>query len=272
MPTAAADTIVFNIPGTGVHTINVGATALPTITGAVIIDGWSDPNYAGTPVIELNGSNAGSRLERPEFRCRQQRQHDPRPDHQPLQRHGIEISGSNNQTIQGNWIGLNAAGTAAAANAASGICRRQQHRQPDRRHHGGGAQRDLGQCAAGHLFRCCQHQHDLRQLHRHQRRRHGDVNGTMSNLAQSGIFVSNGSSGNVIGGTTAAARNVISGNNHYGFEFLGATTQNNLLQGNYIGTDVHGAASRWATPTAARRSGAPAPATSSAAAPPAPAT
>ncbi|NJO71659.1 MAG: hypothetical protein HC825_08150, partial [Oscillatoriales cyanobacterium RM1_1_9] len=41
------------------QTINIGAVGLPTITGAVVIDGWSSPNYGGAPVIELNGNNAG---------------------------------------------------------------------------------------------------------------------------------------------------------------------------------------------------------------------
>ena len=34
--------------------------ALPTITDAVYIDGWSEPDYAGAPVIQLDGSGAGS--------------------------------------------------------------------------------------------------------------------------------------------------------------------------------------------------------------------
>jgi hypothetical protein len=49
------DTIVFQIPGTGVHTITV-LSALPTIADPVVIDGTTQPGYAGTPVIELNGN------------------------------------------------------------------------------------------------------------------------------------------------------------------------------------------------------------------------
>src|SRR3954469_4204665 len=40
--TSGVDTISFNIPGTGVHTITP-ATALPTITDPVTIDGYSQP-------------------------------------------------------------------------------------------------------------------------------------------------------------------------------------------------------------------------------------
>jgi CSLREA domain-containing protein len=51
------------------------------------------------------------------------------------------------------------------------------------------------------------------------------------------------SSGNTIGGTTAAARNLISGNGGSGAHLLGtpAATFNNVVQGNLIGTDSAGA-------------------------------
>src|SRR5262245_3824364 len=51
---AGTDTIAFNIPGSGVHTIDV-PTQLPTITSPVIIDGATQPGYAGNPLIELHG-------------------------------------------------------------------------------------------------------------------------------------------------------------------------------------------------------------------------
>ncbi len=56
-----------------------------------------------------------------------------------------------------------------------------------------------------------------------------------------GIFVSNSPS-NTIGGTTAAARNVISGNQRFGIWIFGALSTGNLVQGNFIGTDVTGTA------------------------------
>ncbi len=52
-----ADSIVFDIPGGGVHTI-APETALPTIIDAVTIDATTQPGYAGTPVIEINGSDS----------------------------------------------------------------------------------------------------------------------------------------------------------------------------------------------------------------------
>jgi hypothetical protein len=45
---------------------------------------------------------------------------------------------------------------------------------------------------------------------------------------------------NTIGGTTAAARNVISGNGAWGIRISDAESTGNKVQGNYIGTDVTG--------------------------------
>src|SRR5439155_15961591 len=52
-----------------------------------------------------------------------------------------------------------------------------------------------------------------------------------------GIFAP-GAASNTVGGTTAGARNVIAGNNAYGVEFNGVAAMSNLVQGNYVGTDV----------------------------------
>ena len=52
-------TIDFQIPGAGVHTI-APTSALPQITQPVTIDATSQPAYAGSPLIELNGTNAGT--------------------------------------------------------------------------------------------------------------------------------------------------------------------------------------------------------------------
>ena len=59
--TFGQDQIHFNIPGAGVQSIKP-TTALPTITETVIIDGTTQPGWSGSPLIELNGSLAGSTL------------------------------------------------------------------------------------------------------------------------------------------------------------------------------------------------------------------
>src|SRR5262249_45264699 len=53
-----------------------------------------------------------------------------------------------------------------------------------------------------------------------------------------------GGTNNIVGGTTAGARNVISGNSFCGIWLSGGgmDAENNLVQGNYIGTDSTGTA------------------------------
>ncbi len=54
-----------------------------------------------------------------------------------------------------------------------------------------------------------------------------------------GIFIDNVSN-NTIGGTTAGARNLISGNNDNGLEIKGGSATGNIVRNNYIGTNVGG--------------------------------
>ena len=57
--TGGVDTISFNIPGTGPHTI-APLSGLPSITDPVILDGTTQPGYVDTPIIELDGTGAGN--------------------------------------------------------------------------------------------------------------------------------------------------------------------------------------------------------------------
>ncbi len=57
--TPGSNDIKFAIPGTGVHTISLTG-ALPSIMVPVTIDGTTQPGFADTPIIELDGSGAGA--------------------------------------------------------------------------------------------------------------------------------------------------------------------------------------------------------------------
>lgn len=57
--TAALDVIEFNIPGAGVHTL-VPMSPYPTMTKQTVIDGSTQPGYAGMPLIEIDGTNIPS--------------------------------------------------------------------------------------------------------------------------------------------------------------------------------------------------------------------
>ena len=175
--TPGVDTIHFNIAGAGVHTIRP-LTLLPVVTEGVIIDGTSQPGFAGTPLIELSGEliPAGAATDGPGLVI----------DGGPSTVRGLVINRfiggenaaivllTNGNLIDGNFLGTNAAGTSALGNG-------------------------LG-------------------LH------------VLSSL-------------NVIGGTLAAARNLISGNSKGGIFLEGFTGRDvafNSVRGNYIGTDVSG--------------------------------
>ena len=56
--TGGTNTIDFDIPGIGVQTIDP-TSPLPSITSPVLIDGFSQPGYSGTPIIEINGARQG---------------------------------------------------------------------------------------------------------------------------------------------------------------------------------------------------------------------
>jgi hypothetical protein len=68
-----------------------------------------------------------------------------------------------------------------------------------------------------------------------------DVTGT-NRLGNGQGVVIGGAQENIIGGTTVAARNIISGNDGNGVAFYGNEATGNVVQGNFIGTDVTGTA------------------------------
>ena len=72
-----------------------------------------------------------------------------------------------------------------------------------------------------------------------------DGSTTVGNGIDGGIGIWQDASGNIIGGTTAADRNVISGNGGVGIVIgNGDGTSGNVIEGNYIGTDATGMMAR----------------------------
>ncbi len=108
-------TITFDIPGTPgtPQTIDL-LSALPAVTHATIIDGTSEPGYAGSPVIAIDGVSAapsasglvidagGSTVEG--------------LDIADFGEAGIVINGVSDVTVQSNFIGTDTSGNAALAN------------------------------------------------------------------------------------------------------------------------------------------------------------
>ena len=86
------DTITFDIPGTGVQTISP-ASALPTITDPVVIDGYTQPGASpntlavgDNAVLLIDVSGAISRRWRGWAGHQRRGLHGPGPDHQRLRR------------------------------------------------------------------------------------------------------------------------------------------------------------------------------------------
>ena len=56
---SGAGSIAFNLPGSGVQVITL-TSPLPEITKPVVIDGTTQPGYAGSDLIQIDGSKAGA--------------------------------------------------------------------------------------------------------------------------------------------------------------------------------------------------------------------
>jgi len=159
------DAIVFDIPGPAPHVINV-ASAYPVISsdGKLTIDATTQPGYAGSPVVQIDGvatsNQSGLNVSGDGYVVRGL----------SITRFSAGLSTFNGVIVEGNWLGVRPDGV-AAGNTARGI----------------------------------------------------------------GV----GGSGAQIGGTTAAARNVVSGNN-VGIEV--GTASGVTVQGNYVGLNPAGTA------------------------------
>ncbi len=148
---------------------------------------------------------------------------------------GIALNGSPNARIQGNFIGTNAAGTAALGNTGFGI---QVDGAASANTQIGGTSAGAGNLVSGNTATGI-----WVNVTSAGTRVEGNLVGTdltgMIDLGNGmdGIFAN--SVGLVIGGTTAATRNLISGNTGDGIEVLADGV---IIQGNLIGTQINGTA------------------------------
>ena len=140
----------------------------------------------------------------------------------------VRGSGSNSNTIQGNFIGTNSAGTVGLGNTADGVVL-------DTGVTGnlvGGSAAGAGNVISGN------HANGIwiRGTGTTNNLVLGNLIGTTPNgtaaLANTGdgVLVTNSATGNTIGGSTAAARNIISGNSSDGVQINGSGTTGNIVQ------------------------------------------
>lgn len=224
------DTITFNIPGAAPHSI-VPNSALPTITESVIIDGTSEPSFAGTPVVGLVGTSAG-----PASGLVLQAD-----DSEILglfinrfAGSGIVIDGASRNVVAGCFLGTAPNGTTRLANNVAGVAIGSG--QNNRIGGASSADRNLisgnllgiwisglnatGNVVLGNLIGT-------------------DISGSASlGNAQHGVLLEGPN--NMVGGTAIPSRNVISGNGQSGVYLNDAYASNNWVCGNYIGTKSNG--------------------------------
>jgi hypothetical protein len=150
------------------------ASALPAVTSTLTIDAQTQPGWTLNPLIELNGSGAGAGVNGLTVNATGSIVRGLVINR--FTGEGLTSTAGSALVIQGNYLGTNAAGTAAAGNGLSGVW--------------------MNSSAGGHL----------------------------------------------VGGTTAAQRNVISGNVTFeGVAILGGA--GSTIQGNYIGVNASGTGS-----------------------------
>ena len=230
---AGPHTITFDIPGPGPFIITPTAS-LPTITREVTIDGTTQPGFAGTPIIELNGSSAGgsaSGIAITRGHCTVKGLVINR-----FRQNGILLSNGGTNTIVGNYLGTDVTGALRRGNLKANLLISSSAgnviggRTAAERNVISGSEEDgvdiLGAASRNNII---------------QGNYIGtDAGGTLSVSNWNGIWITQGANNNLIGGTNAGAGNLISGNNEEGIEIQDATARWNVIQGNLIGTDRTG--------------------------------
>jgi uncharacterized repeat protein (TIGR01451 family) len=209
-------------------------TALPQIDDPVILDATTQPGYAGSPLVEIDGSLAGAGVDGLQivagncevlgFAINQ------------FTRYGIALLTNGTNTVYSNYIGTDLTGSLDLGNGSDGI-----YVETASNTIGGTAASEhniisgndgSGLTITGSGATTNQIQGNYIGLNSA-----GDsgISNTMG-----GVVVENGATNNTIGGAVAGAGNVISGNLTVGVTVQGALTTGNIIKGNYIGTDLSG--------------------------------
>jgi len=158
---------------------------------------------------------------------------------------GVEIegAGTSGNAVQGNYVGLNAAGTAAIGNNTGVEIR------DVAANNSGAANNSVGGtvAGAGNVISGNSTGVDIFGIGSSGNLVQGnyigvDPSGTSAIANGDGVIIHGGASNNTVGGTVAAARNIISGNNENGVYIYGLGTAGNLVRGNYIGLNAAGTA------------------------------
>jgi hypothetical protein len=254
--TPAADSIAFDVPGAGVRTITVTGTALPALFRPVVIDGYSQPGASPNTNGPGQGTNAVIRIELVNgggisrglgFCFGDKTVRGLAIGGFDTNGITIDCTGTTGHVVEGCFIGTDAGGTVARPNGGNGVSleasssNRVGGTTPAARNVLSGNGRfgvGIGTAGAGQPSFSNVIQGNLIGT---------DASGTVAlpngtsfpgQLGGVGITPNQGAvSGNLIGGPTPEARNVISGNVGAGVLLQGSDLR---VEGNFIGTDVTG--------------------------------
>ena len=153
---------------------------------------------------------------------------------------GIRDAGTSLNVVKGNWIGTTAAGTAALANGSTGVAVFNKATKNTIGGTSSGARNVVsGNTGGGIGISGAGTTGNLVEGNYVGTNAAG--NAVVANTS-SGIAVFGGAATNTVGGTSAGARNLVSGNTGGGIGISGAGTTGNLVQGNYVGTNAAGTA------------------------------
>jgi len=153
----------------------------------------------------------------------------------------IETSFAHHNTIIGNYIGVNAAGTDSVSNG-NGMLISEDLGSPSYNVIGGSTEEERN-IISGNRYNGVSIQGSGTNSNNVKGNYIGtDVTGTKAIPNEHhGVFIYRGASDNVIGGGDPMARNIISSNLNGGISISGAGTDSNRVIGNYVGTGVNGA-------------------------------
>ena len=239
-------TVKFNIPASdpgysnGVFNIHLTGHLPPLVANGMVIDGSTQPGFAGKPLIVVDASQILPET----FTSDTVLVYSSSNQLKNISFTGFDWNGltlvypdATNNTISGCWFGVDSTGTNAAPNAYQGILI------------AAGASGNIiggtNALARNVLSGNSQYGIFITDSNTTGNVVLGNYLGTDASgsnaLANglSGVFIGNGASGNIIGGTNALARNVLSGNSQYGV-IITSNTTGNVVLGNYIGMNAGG--------------------------------
>lgn len=222
--TAGPNVIQFHI-GTGAQTIKVQAP-LPPLSGPVVLDGTTQPGFAGTPPIELDGAAAGARADGVVLAAGNSTVKGLAVG--GFSGNGINLTGTGNLVL-GDYVGTDLTGATALANGADGVAVFGNNNTV------GGSAAGAGNLISGNAHNGVDLVGSGNQVLGNRVGTNAAGAAALGNGADGVIAYGNGA---VIGGATPAAGNLVSGNGGNGIDLVGS---GNLVAGNRVGTDTTGA-------------------------------